>query len=190
MSGLGVSAPTRIPRGAAPEGDGILLGSGAVRVDVYIDFQCPFCKRFEERAAARLSRLVRDGVIHLVYHPMTFLDALSTAAYSSRAAAASGCASDGGRFAAYKDALFLNQPPEGGPGLSDHELIELGRMVGLTAAAFGACVAGRTYLPWASFVSETAVARGVNGTPSVFVAGVPVPANAISIAAAVADVAP
>ena len=190
MSGLGVSAPIRIPRGAAPEGDGILLGTGAVRVDVYIDFQCPFCKRFEEQAAARLSRLVRDGVIHLVYHPMTFLDALSTAAYSSRAAAASGCASDGDRFAAYKDALFLNQPPEGGPGLSDHELIELGRMVGLTAAAFGACVAGRTYLPWASFVSETAVARGVNGTPSVFVAGVPVAANAISIAAAVADVAP
>jgi protein-disulfide isomerase len=190
MSGVEVSAPTRVPRGATPEGDGIVLGGGAVRVDVYIDFQCPFCKRFEERAAGRLSRLVRDGAVHFVYHPMAFLDALSTSAYSSRAAAASGCASDGGKFAAYKDALFLNQPPEGGPGLSDHELLQLGRMVGLTAATFGACVARRTYLPWASFVTEAAVARGVSGTPSVFVAGVPVPANPITIAAAVADVAP
>ena len=121
MSALRVSAPTRVPRGSAPDGDGILLGSGAVRVDVYIDFQCPLSKRFDEREAARLSRLMRDDIIHFVYHPMTILDALSTAAYSTRSAAASGCASDGCRFAAYKDALFLNQRPEGGPGLSDHE---------------------------------------------------------------------
>ena len=32
--------------------------------------------------------------------------------------------------------------------------------------------------------------RGIDGTPSVLVAGVPVPANAIAIAAAVADVSP
>lgn len=168
----------------------ILLGSGAVAVDVYIDFQCPSCKRFEELAAGTLGRLLRDGAIGLVYHPVAFLDGLSTTSYSSRASATSGCASDSRKFAAYKDALFTNQPPEGGPGLSDHELIQLGRMVGLNVPAFSSCVTRGTYLPWAAFVTEAAAEGGVSGTPSVFVAGVPVPANPITIGAAVADLAP
>jgi protein-disulfide isomerase len=187
---MATQVPSQIPAGTTAEGDGILLGSGAVTVDVYVDFLCPFCKRFEERAAATLRRLVRDGVISLIYHPMAFLDALSTDAYSSRASAASGCASDGGRFMEYKDALFANQPPEGGPGLTDHELIQLGDMVGLSGPALQRCVAGGVYLPWAAYVTERAVERGVSGTPSVFVAGIPVPANPITIAAAIADVAP
>jgi protein-disulfide isomerase len=188
--GIATGTPSRLPAGATPEGGGILLGSGALGVDVYIDFQCPFCKRFEALAAGMLGRLLRDGAIGLVYHPVAFLDRLSTTSYSSRASAASGCASDSRRFAAYKDALFANQPPEGGPGLSDHELIQVGRMVGLNVPALSSCVARGTYLPWAAFVTEAAVERGVNGTPSVFVAGVPVAADPITIAAAVADLAP
>jgi len=49
-------------------------------------------------------------------------------------------------------------------------------------------MAGR-YLPWAAFVTERAIERGVSGTPSVYVGGTPVPANARTIAAAVAAVA-
>jgi hypothetical protein len=44
------------------------------------------------------------------------------------------------------------------------------------------------YVPWANFVTQTAFARGVSGTPTTLVAGVPVPANARAIAAAVASV--
>jgi protein-disulfide isomerase len=40
------------------------------------------------------------------------------------------------------------------------------------------------------FVTELAVERGVGGTPTVLVAGIPVPANPQTIAAAVADLAP
>jgi protein-disulfide isomerase len=85
-------------------------------------------------------------VISLVYHPLGFLDRLSITRYSSRASAASGCASDGGRFVEYKDARFANQPPEGGPGLSDEQLVELGAAVGL-GADFARCVSGGAYLP-------------------------------------------
>jgi protein-disulfide isomerase len=42
------------------------------------------------------------------------------------------------------------------------------------------------YLPWAAYVTERAIERGVNGTPTVFVAGHPVPAHATAIEAAVA----
>jgi protein-disulfide isomerase len=42
---------------------------------------------------------------------MNFLDEASTTNYSTRAAAASGCAADGGRFVQYAHALFSSQPP-------------------------------------------------------------------------------
>jgi protein-disulfide isomerase len=158
-------------------------------VDAYIDFLCPFCRQFEERSGPMLDRLVAAGAISLVYHPLAFLDPLSTTRYSSRASAASGCAADGGHFDEYANALFANQPPEGGPGLSDEELVALGHAVGLDQG-FDRCVAAGVYLPWTAFVTARAVERGVHGTPTVFVAGVPVPANGPMIAAAVADVAP
>jgi protein-disulfide isomerase len=185
-----INAPSRIPAGAPRDGDGILIGAGRVRVDAFIDFLCPFCRAFEERSGPALARMVVDELIGLVYHPLGYLDRLSTTRYSSRAAAASGCASDAGAFVAYKDALFANQPPEGGPGLSDEELVELGRAAGIDEAGFPPCVTGHGYLPWAEYVTARAVQGGVQATPTVLVGGVPVPANAAMIAAAVADLAP
>jgi protein-disulfide isomerase len=182
------TAPSRFPAGTTEDGDGVVLGDGLVRVDAYIDFQCPFCRQFEMGAGQTLRRLLGARAIHLVYHPVAFLDRLSTTAYSSRASAASGCASDGGRFAEFKDALFANQPPEGGPGLSDEQLIGLGRAAGLDDE-FARCVAAGAHLPWTAYVTGRAIERGVQGTPTTFVAGAPVPANAALIAAAVQDAA-
>ncbi|MES4887503.1 DsbA family protein [Streptomyces sp. NPDC096012] len=180
-----ISSPSRVPAGASPTGDGIVVGAGPVQVDAFIDFLCPFCKQFEGKSGPLLDELVADKAISLVYHPMGFLDDLSTTRYSSRASAASGCASDGGHFMEYLYALFANQPPEGGPGLSDDELIELGRAVGLTDSSFAECVRQGVYLDWSAYVTATAIQRGVGGTPTVAVQGVAVPANPATILAAV-----
>jgi hypothetical protein len=61
---------------------------------------------------------------------------------------------------------------------------------GAINAEIPARVANGTHLPWAEYVTLQAAQRGVSGTPSVFVAGVPVPANGPLIAAVVAEVAP
>jgi protein-disulfide isomerase len=151
-------------------------------VDAYIDFLCPFCRMFQEQNGDRLDEMVDSGMITLVYHPLGFLDRLSTTRYSTRAAAASGCASDGGRFREYLYALYDSQPPEGGDGLSDEELVQLGLQVGLDAG-FATCVGARAYIEWAEYVTTLAAARGVNGTPSVYVDGVGVPASAKAIMA-------
>jgi protein-disulfide isomerase len=185
--GTPVPAPARIPAGANPEGDGIVVGDGAVTVDAYIDFQCPFCQQFELASGPALDQMVRDGLINVVYHPLGFLDGLSTTRYSSRAASASGCASDGGRYREYAHALFERQPPEGGPGLSDRQLVEIGLATGLDDR-FAVCVEQRPYLDWVGYVTARGMERGVSGTPTVLVEGVPVPANARTIAAAVTAV--
>ncbi|MEV5706366.1 thioredoxin domain-containing protein [Actinoallomurus sp. NPDC052274] len=181
-------APDRVPAGASAGGDGVVVGAGPVTVDAYIDFQCPYCKRFEEVAGPTLDRLVADQLINIDYHPMSFLDRLSTNHYSSRAASSSGCAADGGRFREYARALFAVQPPEGGPGLTDEELVERGRSVGLTDPGFARCVLGSAYLGWAAYVTFAAGRRGVGATPTVMVDGVPVPADPRAVAAAVAAV--
>jgi hypothetical protein len=33
--------PSRVPAGATPEGDAIVIGDGLVRVNAFIDFLCP-----------------------------------------------------------------------------------------------------------------------------------------------------
>ena len=180
--------PDRVPAGATPEGDGVVVGSGPVRIDAFIDFQCPFCKRFELSSGPTLAGLVAEGLASVIYHPMNFLDAASTTHYSTRAAASSGCAADEGRFIEYVHALFVNQPPEGGPGLSDAELAAIGRSVGLDAA-FTTCLSEGHYLDWPPYVTARADAAGVSGTPTVLVDGVVVTPEAPVIAAAVTQIA-
>jgi protein-disulfide isomerase len=180
--------PDRVPVGATPEGDGVVVGPGPVRVDAFIDFQCPFCKRFELSSGPTLAGLVAEGLASVVYHPMNFLDAASTTHYSTRAAASSGCAADQGRFLEYAHALFVNAPPEGGAGLSDAELAAIGRGVGLETA-FTTCLSEGPYLDWPPYVTARAAEAGVSGTPTVLVDGVVVTPEAPVIAAAVTQVA-
>jgi protein-disulfide isomerase len=176
--------PTVIPADAPENGDGIVLGSGPALVDAYIDFLCPFCRMFEERSGPEIDALVDRGVITLLYHPLGFLDRLSTTRYSTRAAAASGCASDGGRFRDYLYALYENQPPEGSDGLSDEELVSIGLQCGLDQD-FGSCVMAGRYIPWAEYMTALAISRGVSATPSTYVDGMGVPASAGAITATV-----
>lgn len=166
-----------VPRDCTPSGDGVVVGAGTVAVDAYIDFQCPFCRQFELTAGPTLDTLVADEIISLVYHPMNFLDAVSPTNYSTRAAAAAGAASDHGMFRGYTNALFVNQPPEGGPGLTDGQLVELGQDIGITDPEFAETIHRGRYLLWPPYVTERAVQRGVGGTPSVFVQGIPVAAR-------------
>ena len=180
-----VSVPDRLPAGATPEGDGIAVGDGPVRVDIYIDYLCPFCKRFELAAADALAALVREHRATLVYHPMNFLDEASTTRYSTRASAASGCAADGGRFTEFTHLLFENQPPEGGPGLSDEEIAEIGVAAGLDQAAVTSCVREGRYLEWPTYVTIRAVEASVEGTPTVRVQGADVEPDGESLTAAV-----
>src|SRR6201995_3131539 len=131
-----LSVPSRLPAGATPEGDGIAVGDGPVRGDLYIDFLCPFCQRFELNANDLLTALIRTAPARLLSHPMNFLDEASTTRYSTRAAAASGCASDGGRFVEFTHQLFVSQPPEGGAGLSDPAIPRVTAAAGVAQGAF------------------------------------------------------
>jgi protein-disulfide isomerase len=136
-----------------------VAGDGPVTVEVYLDFLCPACRQFEEATTPTLNQLIVDEKIRLVWHPLGFLDRLSTTDYSTRSASAAACASDAGKLKGYGEALFAQQPPEGGPGLSDDQLVDIGGPVGLNAPSFAACVRDGTYENWVSHVNDLAAQR-------------------------------
>jgi protein-disulfide isomerase len=159
------------PTAASGNADGLVLGAGAVTVDVYLDFMCPHCKVLEDSAGDTLDQFVADHKIKLVYHPVAFLDRASTTKYSTRASAAAACAADAGKLGPYVRALYADQPAEGSAGRSDDELIRIAGTVGITEPAFATCVHDGKYLTWTSHVTKLATDGGVNGTPTVKVNG-------------------
>ncbi len=165
--------PAAAPTGVTADGYGVMFGAAAapVLVEVYEDFMCPACGRFEGAAGAALREMTADGKVRVVFRPMAFLDGASTNRYSTRAANASACAVDAGRFPAYHAGLFAAQPAEGGPGLSDAKLVALGADAGITDKGFAACVENLDFLPWTQRATDAASKAGVVQTPTIRVNG-------------------
>jgi protein-disulfide isomerase len=173
------------PAHTSPGDDGLVVGTGGKTVEVYLDFLCPHCKEFEESSGDTVNQMVTNGKIKLVYHPLAFLDSSSTTQYSTRAAAAAGCASDAGKLTEYVKVMYANQPAEGSAGRSDDEIIRLAGTAGISGSGFATCVHDGKYKPWVQHVTDNATERGVNGTPTVYVDGKPVEASASAITSAV-----
>jgi protein-disulfide isomerase len=169
----GKTANLTTPSVAVDEGTAFAVGTGPVKIDIYEDFICPACGQFESGAGAAIDQLVAANKVTVQYHPIAILDRASSTEYSTRSAAASAAAAQGGKFAEYHKVLFANQPEEGSAGLDNAKLIELGKSVGLTDAAFADAVDAGTYKAWATKVTDTATARGVTSTPTVLVGGQP-----------------
>jgi protein-disulfide isomerase len=169
------SGPVPVPTGG--DATGVFVGKPAARVtvDLYVDFLCPHCREFEGATGPALDRFVAASTARIHYHPVAFLDGASAGTrYSTRSSAASACASDAGIFPPYARLLFANQPPEGSPGLTDDQLVALGKQAGATSAGFAGCVRSHRYEPWTAAVTEAASKANVTGTPTVLVAGAPV----------------
>jgi protein-disulfide isomerase len=166
-----------LPRHSTPGGDGIAIGVGPVVLDVYLDFQCPLCKQFELTTGPTLRGLVAEHAVTRIDHPLNLLDQAPGTGYSTRAAAAAAAADDCGWYADYAEALLVNQPTEGGPGLDDGQLVRFGQAIGITDLGFAEAVHSGRYRPWPPYVTECAIRRGITGTPSVLVDGRPVSAR-------------
>ena len=176
-------APVAADYQVSASGAVITAGRGPVTVDIWTDYLCPFCERFESRYGEDLARALNAGQITVRYHAVGLLDSRSDPpGYSTRAAAASLCAVDAGIFPAYHERLFVEQPSEGGPGLSEERLAALGAELG-APAGFTECVLSDAHEQ--AVVAETQamldnpVLRGERGvgTPSVVVDGQRVDVN-------------
>jgi protein-disulfide isomerase len=150
-----MSAPT--------EGD----ESAKVTIVEFSDFQCPFCARFHTGTLPQIQKdYVETGKVRHVFrnlplesiHPMAF-----------KAAEASLCASDQGKYWEMHNLLFANQQ-----ALAPEQLVGHAKTLGLDAAAFQKCLDSGKQAARIRTDLEEAGKLGVNGTPA-FLIGVAMP---------------
>lgn len=143
-----------------------------VKVVVYEDFQCPFCKMFEDSAGDFLKQSVVDGDITLEWHPLAVLNNASKDRYSTRSLNAAACVLDSTDIKTYiamHDLLFADQPKENTKGLSDAKLAALAQQAG--AGDLSSCIDGAKFGPWTKKVSEQAISDGLRSTPTIAISG-------------------
>ncbi|MCX6467641.1 MAG: thioredoxin domain-containing protein [Pseudonocardiales bacterium] len=166
-----------VPTYTATASEGVVTaGNGPIVVDVYEDFLCPVCERFEERYGEELTTALNEGRITVRYHGVSILDELTDPpGFSTRAANAALCATDAGVFPAYHARLFDEQPAEGSAGLTDAQLVAFGTDLGVD---IGQCVTGAANAGAVAAATEAARsnpaalnADGQFGTPTVLLDG-------------------
>jgi predicted DsbA family dithiol-disulfide isomerase len=132
-----------------------------VRIVVFSDFECPYCRSVQPAVRAALERYA--GKVSYAYRDFALTNAHP---HAQAAAEASRCAAEQGRFWEYHDRLFAESE------LATPDLKRYARDLGLDSAAFDACVDGRAHKAAVDRDGREGRAAGVTGTPTFFVNGV------------------
>lgn len=163
------------PPGSDDQG-GVVIGdpaADATEVDLYVDFLCPVCRAYDEVNRDDIRSMVEGGDVAVTVHPLGFLDRLSNGTqYSTRSANAFATVVTDAPDSSvdFMEALFDNQPAEGGAGLTDEELAQIAVDAGVPQGVADTFAAG-TYVDWVTAASDQARNDGVTGTPTTFIAG-------------------
>lgn len=126
----------------------------------FSDFQCPFCSRVNptlEQVREKYGDKVR---IVFRQYPLPFHQ------QAAKAAEASLCANEQGKFWEMHDALFANQS-----ALQVEQLKEQATKLGLNAEQFNTCLDSNKHAATVQTDLKEGQAAGVNGTPAMFING-------------------
>ncbi|MEU9791030.1 thioredoxin domain-containing protein [Streptomyces sparsogenes] len=161
------------PRGAA--GTVITSGKASAKktLTVYEDFRCPGCKQFEDVFRTTVHRLQDKGRMKVRYHLVTIIDGNMGGTGSLHAANAAACAQDAGKFRAYHDVLYRNQPPETEDAYANKsKLIKLaGKVPGLDTRTFRRCVEDGRHDGWVRKSNAAFTRSGYSSTPTILLDG-------------------
>ena len=176
-----LAAGTGIPAGA-DEAGAVLIGdpNAANVVEVYIDYQCPFCQRWEKTIGEALAaKALQPGSdLLLKQYNLAFLGetspTLEPAGASARAASAAACVLDRDGvevFVAFSSAVFAAADPSEPPGQFTAEVLSgLARDAGASGEAVR-CIEAEENVPFVAATTQAGFGRGVGGTPTVVVNG-------------------
>ncbi|MFE7357794.1 DsbA family protein [Streptomyces sp. NPDC057543] len=173
------AGPVVAPSGATGK-DSLAIRVGADNapstLTIWEDFRCPVCAQFENAFRDTVHQLETSGQVKIEYHLATLIDGNLGGSGSLRAANAAACAQNAGKFPAYHDVLYRNQPPETDDAFGDNaKLIELsGKVPGLDTPAFRSCVEDGKHDSWVQKSNTAFQNGGFQGTPSALLNGEPI----------------
>ncbi|SCE12555.1 Protein-disulfide isomerase [Streptomyces sp. DvalAA-43] len=172
----GAAGPAVAPSGATGK-DSLAIRVGADNapstLTIWEDFRCPVCAQFENAFRDTVHQLENTGQIKVEYHLATIIDGNLGGSGSLRAANAAACAQDAGKFPAYHDVLYRNQPQETDDAFGDNaKLIELSAKVpGLDTSGFRSCVEDGKHDSWVKKSNTAFQNGGFQGTPTALLNG-------------------
>ena len=149
MPCIGVPARTTSPPNTAP-----------ITIVEFSDFQCPYCARLIptlEEVKKKYGDKVR---IVFQQYPLAFHQ------FAQKAAEASLCAHEQGKFWELHDAMFQNQQ-----NLAVEQLKAKATELGMNADQFNACLDQGKFASQVAADLEAGTKAGVNGTPAMFING-------------------
>jgi protein-disulfide isomerase len=163
-----------IPAKLGSDGTTITVGNASAKntVQVYEDLRCPICKSFETASGTTLVALAKSGKVRIQYTLASFLDGNLGGNGSKRAANALRASVEQGKFVAYHEALYANQPEESADGFTADFLLAIGSKIdGLRGTAFDAAVRKGTYDSFVQKSEKAFETSGAQGTPYVKING-------------------
>ncbi|CAI9408002.1 DsbA family protein [Aestuariimicrobium sp. T2.26MG-19.2B] len=145
-------------------------------ITVYLDFQCPACKSFNETYGPVLNQLAGASEIKLEFSILTVIGKrLGNEDASERAGRAAMCADVVGVYPTYHDALFAGQPEQEGAGFTDEQLrVTFANQAGLQnpeLAKFQQCYDQRATANALASQQEKALPSFDGSTPQVSING-------------------
>lgn len=140
--------------------------TGVPFIEIYEDFQCPACQRFESVSGPYIEELISTKKAKIAFHTLSFLGG-----ESQLAANAGACAADQGKFIEFHKTLYANQPVENSGAWTTQYFATLGLGLGISDTSFEKCVKGQNYMGWVKNVAEEGAKRNINSTPTVFING-------------------
>ena len=136
------------------------------QIDIWEDFQCPFCNLFEKTMTNYIEDVIRNKEAKVVFHMASFIGPDSV-----RAANAANCAVAEGRFIEFHRALYQIQGAENTGVFANANLVEVGKRLGITNPEFAKCVNDGKYSGVVNNVASSMAKNNVNGTPTIFING-------------------
>lgn len=170
--------------GEEPVASAVTPGSEVTDIRIYLDYQCPGCRAFEETNHAQLTTWVETGAATVEFHPIALFDRHSLGTkFSTRAANAAACVANYSpdAFFDFNSLMFANQPEEGTEGLTDEQILVLAKRADvISGGLIEQCVEDQNYKSWVNAATARAVAGPIPGstvkrvaaTPTVIVNGV------------------
>ena len=153
---------TKIAEKGAATTEGMTKGieNSPVTIIEYSDYQCPYCARAEATIKDVLDEY--GSKIYFVYKdfPLPFHNNAQKAAEASR------CALEQGKYWEYHDLLFENQQ-----SLDSNSLKKYAKNMGLEEAKFSNCLDSNKYADAVKQDIGEGQKAGVSGTPTFFVNG-------------------
>ena len=154
---------------SAEDGYGIVFNNeltDAPFIEIYEDFQCPACARFESIAGGYIEELITTKKAKVAFHTLSFLGG-----ESQIAANAAACSADEGKFLQLHKTLMANQPSENSGAWNSSYFSTLGLGLGISSPEYDKCVADNKYMGWVKNVAEEGAKRNINSTPTVLING-------------------